>query len=231
MSDLESFSPSESSEGIDAAALERMREQMKRASQQMKRDQQQEAKQKQKEDNLYEVLLAFIRQLGPENSLVVLIAKSIAHNMSAEVILSLISIAFPTVQKVMGLEMLPSGDKVLTEAQTKDLMNPKFANSDLPLNVRINLDNWLKSINMIAFKDPKRNYESCMSKANPERACGPFQNLIAYIAQEYLQKEKVEFNPENVVNFVTVFSDNMIQRLKMTVESTKELETKTNADS
>lgn len=225
MSDLESFSPSESSEGIDAAALERMREQMKRASQQMKKDQQQEAKQKQKEDNLYEVLLAFIKQLGPENHLVTLIAKAIAHNISAEMILALIAIIFPTVQKIIGLEVLPSAGKVLTEAQTKELINPRISSSDLPVNVRLSLDNWLKAINSTAFKDPKRNYEAIASKTNPEKACGSFHNLIAYVAQEYLQRERIQFNPENVLSFVVVFSDNMVQRLKMTTETTKELET------
>lgn len=226
MSDLENFSPSESNEGVDAAALERMREQMKRASQQMKGDQQQEAKQKQKEDNLYEVLLTFIRKLGPDNPLVVLIAKCIAHNISAEMILSLIAPIFPTIQKITGLEILPPAGKVLTESQTKELINPRISDSELPINVRISLDNWLKAINATSFKDPKRNYNAMKSLANPERACGPFQNLISYVAQEYLQREKVNFNPENVVNFVTVFGDNMIQRLKMTTESTKELETK-----
>jgi hypothetical protein len=231
MSDFESFSPSENSEGVDAAALERLREQMKKASQQMKGDQQQEAKQKQKEDNLYEVLLAFVKKLGPGNKIVALISKCIANNISAEIILALIGPIFPTVQKLIGLEILPPASKVLTEAQTKELINPQISNSELPLHVRISLDNWIKAINSTSFKDPKRNYISIASKANPEKACGAFHGLIAFVAQEYLQREKVDFNPQNVLNFMSLFSDNLIQRLKMTTESTKEIETKEDADS
>ncbi len=217
---LEGFSPDEGAEGVDNAALERLREQMKKARQQMQGDQKQEAKQKAQEDTLYQILIAFLNKFGPDHPVVVLVARAIAHNILSELILAVLSLNYDTVQKYLGLKMVRSEAEAPTGIDEKALINPKMG-ANLPLHVRINLDTWLKAVNDAAFLKPIRNSAALQDRREEDEACGAFVNLMSYIAQDYLEREGVEFNPKNVLNFVSAFSHNLHVRLKQHVESTQ----------
>jgi len=221
---LEFFSPGEDAEGVSEAALEQMRERMRAAAAQMKKDQAQEQKQKQTEDALYQILLAFIGNLGPEDKIVRLITAALSKNILAEMILGVISLNYKTVQKVIGLEMVDAKSLKPADVDEKQLVHTKFSNQTLPIHIRVNLDSWIKTINNAAFLKPWRNLTSISDLKDSSKAKKEFSNLISYVAQSYMQKENQEFLGENVIKFSKAFSSNLLERLDKHVKSTKEIE-------
>lgn len=222
MNDFESFSASEGQEGVDAGALERLREKMKAASAQMKKDQKQEQKQKQQEDDLYQIILAFLNELGADSPIVILVSKAVAHNIVAEMILAVLSLNYKTIQKILGLELAEKNTTSET-TDTKSLVNPKLSSQDLPLYIRINIDAWLKLINTTAFLKPHKNLTSIKDNWEPTEACSAFKNLMSFIAQDYLEREKIEFNAHNINQFMMAFSHNLIERLENHIGETKQI--------
>ena len=152
MGDLESFSVAEGSEGVDAGALDRLREQMKEAAAGMARDQKQEQKQKKVEDNLYQILLQFIDKLGPKHPLVYLIVKNMSENLLAELILAIIALNYSAIQKATGLELSDENSITIKEDA---LIVPNLSDQTTPLKIRIDLDIWIRFINEVVFKNPR----------------------------------------------------------------------------
>ena len=221
MGDFESFSGAESSEGIDAGALDRLREQMKEASASMASDQKQEQKQKKQEDNLYQILLQFIDKLGPKHPLVYLIVKNMSENFLAEVILAIIALNYPAIQKAAGLELTNEQSITIKE---EALIVPNLSDQTTPLKVRIDMDIWIKFINEVVFKNPNRNLKAIKNPKYPNTAKHCFTDLMSYITQDYLQNEKVSFFGESIEKFMRLYAINLIERLEAHLDSTKKLE-------
>lgn len=220
MSDLESFSPSESSEGVDSGALDRLREQMKEAAAGMARDQKQEQKQKKSEDALYNVLVTFINQLGPTHPLVKYIVKGLGTNILSEILLIIISLNYPTLQKLLGLELVDEDTAIAT---SNSIAIPDLTDSEMPLYLKINIESWIKFLNDKIFLQPDRNLASLKNKSNPEIANIAFTDLTSYIIQEYLHQSKVQFNGPAIDKFAKALCLNTVSRLEQHINSTKNL--------
>lgn len=222
MSDLESFSPSESSEGVDAGALDRLREQMKEAAKAMKSDQKQEQKQKKTEDAMYKVLVLFIDSLGATHPVVYYSVKCLSDNILSELILCALSLNYPTIQQLVGLELIPVNTDVDQDEQA--LIVPNLANSDMPLSLRLNIEIWIKLINNKAFENPLRNLNALKDLKTPGVPKHSFTDLMSYIAQDYLQSHQVDFNGLSIEKFIRALIANLIERLEAHVKSTQKLE-------
>jgi hypothetical protein len=221
MGDLESFSVAEGSEGVDAGALDRLREQMKEAAAGMARDQKQEQKQKKVEDNLYQILLQFIDKLGPKHPLVYLIVKNMSENLLAELILAIIALNYSAIQKATGLELSDENSITIKEDA---LIVPNLSDQTTPLKIRIDLDIWIRFINEVVFKNPVRNLKAIKNPKYPNTAKHCVTDLMSYIAQDYLQKENVSFFGESVEKFMRLYAINLIERLEQHVNDTKQIE-------
>lgn len=227
MSDLESFSPSESSEGVDPAALERLKEQMREAAKGMKRDQQQEQKQKKTEDVMYQTLIMFINTLGTDHPLVFYIVKCLSENILSELIISIIALNHPQLQQITGLTLVGSSqNEILNEGS---LVVPDLSSGNMPLHLRLNMELWIKSINDKAFENPTRNLESIRIKKQPELPKHAFTDLMSYIAQDYLLNQKVEFDGHAIEKFIRALTANLISRLDNHLKNTPELDLNDNS--
>ncbi len=222
---FESFNPVESNEGVDAAALERMREKMKAARAQMQKDQKQEQKQKQKQDSLFEALFILVKQLGPKDPRVQYISACLKYNIPAETILAMIAISFKTIQKLTGLELLSERNTVTPEQQQSLIVANNLGAQGLPIHVRVNLDFWIKSINKTVFEKPVQNNRAIHHKDTSFYCIAAMKNLISFMAQDYMQRERVPFNAQNIISFVDVFIENLAERLQKQIQSTQKLET------
>lgn len=220
MGDLESFSVSEGSEGVDSGALDRLREQMKEAAAAMARDQKQEQKQKKQENNLYQVIIQLMNKLGANHPLVTLIIKNLRENILSEVILAVIALNYDSVQKAVGLDLASTKELALNE---NSLVVPSFGEND-DIEIRFRLDVWIRFINDVIFKNPGRNLHSIKSVKFPNTAKHCFTDLMSYIAQEYLQAKKVQFYGGNIEKFMRLYSINLIERLELHLQNTKKIE-------
>jgi hypothetical protein len=222
MSDLESFSPSESSEGVDSGALDRLKEKMQEAAKGMKRDQQQEQKQKQSEDAMYKILVVFIDKLGPEHPLVFLIVKCLSQNILSEIILTIISLNYPSVHQAVGLTLL--NDDQISNQNEQALIVPNLADGDMPLKIRLNIEIWIKLLNEKCFIDPNRNLATLRNKKSPDAASHFVTDLMSYICQEYLQKNQVNFNGMAIEKFIRALTANLIHRLEQHLNNITKIE-------
>lgn len=224
MSDLEMFGASESTEGVDAGAMERLREQMKAAAAQMKGDQQQEQKQKKDEDTLYEALVSFVNTLGAHDPLVVLIVKCLAANILSNVILTVLALNYKTLHEVVGIELISPNNGAEADKDEDALIVPKLGEDDLDLYIKVNLDHWIHRINEVVFESPIRNLHGIKQPGDTNRAKGVFVNLVAYMAQDYLEKNNQPFFGENVLKFTSLVCTNLIERLIEHTNSQPKLE-------
>lgn len=221
MSDLESFSPSESSEGVDPAALERLKEQMREAAKAMKRDQQQEQKQKKTEDVMYQTLIMFVNTLGTDHPLVYYIVRCLSENILSELILSIISLNNPALHELTGLNLADTTSQPTINEQA--LVVPNLSTESMPLHLRLNIEIWIKLINDKAFEKPSRNLDSIRIKKQPELPKHAFTDLMSYVAQDYLQNQNIQFDGHAIEKFIRALTANLISRLDSHIKSTLEL--------
>lgn len=227
MSDLESFSPSESSEGVDPAALERLKEQMREAAKGMKRDQQQEQKQKKTEDAMYQVLINFVNTLGPDHPLVYYIVRCLSENILSDLILSIIALNNPQLHELTGLTLV---NQESSEINEQSLIVPNLSTDSMPLHLRLNIELWIKVINDKAFLNPDRNLNSIRIKKQPELPKHALTDLMSYTAQEYLLNQHIQFDGHAIEKFIRALTANLIVRLDNHIKSTLEITSNDNSE-
>jgi len=213
---IEGFSPSEQNEGIDAAALELLREQMKAAHAQMKKDQAQEKKQKDQEESLFEILFLLLKKLGQNDPRIQLIVACLAKNFTAHTILTILSLEFKTVAKLINISFLIENSS-LAEAQENSLIIKQLGHKDLEIYQRYNLDLWLKSINASIFSRASKSLHAMNDSYDGQYGLDVLKNIINFIAKDYLIRERAEFTETHLKHFVDLFINNLFERLQKQV--------------
>ncbi|PIQ78036.1 hypothetical protein COV82_01950 [Candidatus Peregrinibacteria bacterium CG11_big_fil_rev_8_21_14_0_20_46_8] len=156
MSDLESFIPSEESEGFDPAAFERFKENVKKGAAADAKAKKQEGKQKKKEDKLVQILLRFIKD-QKKKGVLFLIARLLEENIPPLFVLSIVTLGMEDVRNEIAA-VRAEEHKELTEAgklqppddqealEMKLALPDSFANIALPLEIKGEVDAWIKGI-------------------------------------------------------------------------------------
>lgn len=222
MENFEVDSVQSSAEGIDPSALERAQEQARENAKQAKKDKAKESKQKQNEDALYDIVLQVIDHLGYNHELSRLLVQALSYNVPSKIILASIAIIFDSIQEFLGMNLLKD-ENTETFDQNKNLL-PQIQNQDINLKVKLNLNEWLSNFDSIIFEDPKFNFTKVLDPYTKDTLKKPLIDLLAYSNQEYFQRESVDFNPQNVINFINLFSENIIERLLKFKDSQFELQ-------
>lgn len=101
--DFESFIPSEQSEGFDAAAFEKFKEQIKKSAQAAAKDQKREQQQKKKEQNLVAILLQLMKH-QQKQGLLYLISQLLAENIPTLFVLAVASLGHEEVRREAGFD-------------------------------------------------------------------------------------------------------------------------------
>ena len=134
-------------------------------------------------------------------------------------------IDFQTIQKITGLELTSPRDTVTAEQQQALIVSNNLGAQNLPIHVRFNLDIWIKSINKTVFEKPAQNHKAIYNPYTSKQCIAAMKNLISFMAQDYMQREQVPFNAQNIISFVDVFIENLAERLEKQIQSTQKLET------
>jgi hypothetical protein len=145
---------------------------------------------------------------------------ALSSNMLSGVILVIIALNYPTLQKIVELKLIEADTE---ETSDTALVVPDFANGDMPLYMRINVESWIKLINDTIFANPVRNLQSIKNRQNPEVPVLGLTNLLSYIIQDYLQQHKLDFDGAAADKFIKAIASNLLFRLDQHVLQTKNL--------
>lgn len=140
MSDLENFTLSESSEGADSGAFERLKEKMAQARGQIAKDKKQEGKQKKQEDTLFNVIQELLKHLPPSHPLIKKVVGALSVSIPSQLLLVIISLNYNSLHKTVGLTQSEENSK------TKQLIN---LSQQLDTNTSNNLQTLFRWVNLV----------------------------------------------------------------------------------
>lgn len=150
MAGFESFFGLDQADGaMSPEAMEAFREQMRQNAAQIAAIKKDEQKQKRKEEKLVAVLLKFIKS-GRNNALVSLIAVLLSENVPASLIVGVLSLNYPELQREIAISLnlnlaAPKNAEEGNFLASQDALG--FVNvSILPLKLKIALDLWFQAL-------------------------------------------------------------------------------------
>ncbi len=217
---LESFSSFDASEGMSEAAFEAFKEKMKRAAAQIAAIKKEEKKQKQKEDELFKILLRFIKS-SKNKELVLLISRVLEKNIPSSFILSMIWLGdTELMEQLENLKVLNAGDSKVNE---KSIVFFKEERT-FSLENRIELDRWIKGILEQAGERPEKLLKTAYEYKDEKKIISPaLINLFAYLMKNYFNQNKIEFSTERIDSFTSLVLKNILDRTKHDYENRAKL--------
>lgn len=218
---IESLGIEGGEQGVDAAALERLREQMRENQKQAAKDTKKEAKKKQQELSLGDIIIALLKKEDAKGLLNVVIA-ALSAGIPASFILKILALRFKSIRQKLGINLGGEAESQKSQqaiSSNKALVPNNFSNEALPLQVAIELDLWLKYLiadsKLIAAELlPKISYSTNKLDKYDREAKNEMKNLISYIVQDFLQAKNIPFNGQSIVVFSSKFSDSLVDYLE-----------------
>jgi mRNA-degrading endonuclease HigB of HigAB toxin-antitoxin module len=213
----------------DEMGDEQFRDEMKRTQQALAQLQKEEGKAKANDRKLAQILIQFLSQ--PENTdLFLLISRTVAQNIPSELILAVISLIDKKAsEEIKGYlessEKIPSAEsKALTVAENKDFHS-------LSPDQKKSVDNWISTINKVAFKKPHRILEALVINKRAEeqsnqivREISPaLVQLSAFIFRNYLTSQNVTFEFSRLKEFMQTVFVKLVKDLETLVKEQKQL--------
>jgi len=150
---LESFSGFDSGEPMSEASFEKLRERMKAAAAQIKAIKKEEKKQKKKEDELFRILLQFIKT-SHKTDLILLISRVLEQNVPANFIMAIILLGNEEIQQAMGNFLMLNDGGAQPDERALVFFNPE--DKSLPLKLKAEMDNWIKNMLSQADENPQK---------------------------------------------------------------------------
>ncbi|MFH1218402.1 MAG: hypothetical protein V1679_01005 [Candidatus Peregrinibacteria bacterium] len=219
--DLESFISAEGGEGMSEAAFEAFKEKMKKAAAQIAQIQKEEKKAKKKEEELLKILLKFIKN-SSKKDLVLLISRVLEQNIPANYILAVILLGNEDIQEEIGKYLM------LKSAEISDEKSLAFFGEDesLPLKVKIELDNWIKSMMVQADDNPHKLLKTAYEydEDNKKTVCRPLVILTAFIIRDYLEQKKLDESYDKLKNFAEFITEGILNKTQENLDERKSLE-------
>lgn len=204
MAGFESFFGLDQADGtMSAEALEAFREQMRQNAAHIAAAKRDEQKQRKKEDKLVSVLLKFI-QSGKNSHIVNLIAALLAENMPASLIVSILSLNFPELQREIDINLALPGrpshtenSRLIAAEQNDDnsekrLMVMDFINlGGLSFEIRIALDLWFQAIKEAMYNYPQKVLNTVVDPLIEDQIRPKIcvVQLAAVILRDFLEKK------------------------------------------
>ncbi|MFA6528563.1 MAG: hypothetical protein WCT46_03405 [Candidatus Gracilibacteria bacterium] len=218
MSDLE-LAGSESSEGgASAEAVEKLREQMRKASAAIKAIQKEEGKQKKKEDKLANLLVKLIQSGGGATSgVLALIVQLLAENIPAGFILAILILSREDIKKEAGEDLMLKnyedpeqkmieGEKVdLTKDERKIFKKREKEMEDLEEEeilspkIRDELNEWGEMILAAGLMNPHKTLGTVLDSEKKIKA--PVVQLAAFTLRDYFTMHGLEHDYDDMWDF------------------------------
>jgi hypothetical protein len=232
---LESFIGLDSGEPMSAAALEQLREKMAAAAAQIAQIQKEEKKQKKKEYDLLKILLKFVKS-SQKKDLTLLISRVLEKNIPANFILAIILLGNKEIQQEIGKYLMLNDP----EASEKALIFFGEKDETLPLKIKIEMDNWIKTLILQAQEKPEKllktaykiefielekEYDFEDTKYKEKKSIHKVLiQLIAFIVREFLESHKITEPYSKLRDFSEFILKGMLTKVQETLDNRKLLE-------
>ncbi len=218
MSDFESFGGMEDSEGggVSAEAIERLREQMKKASGAIKAIKREEGKRKKKEDKLAALLVKLING-GTSSATLQLIVQLLQENIPAAMILAILTLSHEEIKKAAGkdlkLENYDDPEKKLLEGGKVDLTreekkifkkkNKELEDLDdeeaLSPAMRKDINEWGESMLAAGLSAPHKTLGTVLDHEKKIKA--PVVQLATFTLRDYMEMHGAKHDYEEMWEF------------------------------
>ncbi len=219
--DLESFGGFDTGEGMDEAAFEAFKEKMKRAAAQIAAIKKEEKKQKKSEQDLTTILLKFVKK-SHKKDLTLLISRALEQNIPANFVLAIVLLGNEDIQKATGNLLMLETSEVTPDEKALIFFG---ADKEIPLEARIQLDNWLKAILYQAEEYPQKllkfAYEIVKDEdgnENKEIKTILFQ-LSTFIIRDFLEEYKLDESYKKLYEFAKFFIKGVLDRTEENLKS------------
>lgn len=234
MSGLDSFFGFDDADsGLSAEAIEAFKERMRKNAAHIKALKKGEQKQKKKEDKLIAVLIKYI-QSGQKPHIVSLIAKLLADNMPAALILSIISLGNPEMQREIEVSFaLPEGmrnepalkEVNKTPGQSNTALTHHFGNSALPLEIKIAMELWFQAISEAMDNYPHKTLDTAceLDERQQKKLKLNVIQLGTLILRDFLDEKGVVQTTDNLREFIRLIFADMIKKIEAKTDQQKQL--------
>ncbi|MBD3360793.1 hypothetical protein GF366_03260 [Candidatus Peregrinibacteria bacterium] len=227
---LESFIGREGDEGMSEAAFEAFKEKMKKAAAQIAAIKKEEGKQKKKEEELLKILLKFVKN-SQKKELVLLISRVLEQNIPANFVLAIILLGNEDIQREVGKFLMLESPEEKPEAKAgeKDLIFFKQEDESLPLKVRIEIDEWIKSLFFQAEENPQKIIKNAYKTEiieEPEYKekkilKTPLIQLTTFVIRDFLEQNKISEPYSKLKNFASFILKGILSKTQENLEKRK----------
>ncbi|MDX9971031.1 MAG: hypothetical protein RBS56_03965 [Candidatus Gracilibacteria bacterium] len=190
MENFEVFGASDKKEGLSQAEIQAFEEKMQKAAKEMRAAKKKEQKHKKKEEDLYKILLDFIKN-SKNTVLVSKITDCLEKNIPAGFILAIIRLSNKEIESILG-ELDPSETKIAIFGEETDFS---------PL-MKVELNLWIKSLIDYALE----NNEKILKKSLIHSENGlilekKLTELTSFIIFEYTKQHNVLMEDQKIQYF------------------------------
>lgn len=253
---LDSFIGMDAGEPMSAASLEKLQERMAQAQAQIAAIHKEEKKHKKKENDLLAILVKFVKT-SHKTELTLLISRVLEQNLPANFVLAIILLGNQEIQQQVGdflmLKSLRHND-IQTPAAAATPESPSqsaeseksltFFNSQdhtMPLKIKIELDQWIKSLLLQAEENPHKllrtAYKTEYIKIEDEKDYfgekkyeekveiqKPLIMLAAYVVGDYMKQKGLEENSKLLTDFAEFILKGILNKTRETLDQRSFLE-------
>lgn len=210
MENINFFGGSDRKEGLSQAELQAFEEKMKKAATEMRAAQKREKKHKKKEEDLYKILLDFIK--NSKNTLLVgKITDCLEKNIPAGFILAIIRLSNKEIEGILGVR-----DKIDTSIQVFG------EESDLSPIMKIELNLWINEMMSYVLDNKDRVEKKAFVINNNLKSPNPsLEKLCYFIISQYLEQNNIKMEESRIIYFA-----NFIMNGVLHVEESHQLQDK-----
>lgn len=215
---------------MSASAFEALREKMKAASAQMAAIKKEEKKQKKPEDELIKILSHFI-QTSHKRQLVLLISRVLEKNIPANFVIAIILLSNDELKPAVGKQfVLPAPETAEGESEvTPDEKALIFFTDDdetVPLQAKITLDNWVKTLLIQAEERPQKLLKNAYEydEDKNKNITHPLIRLAAFIVEEFASQKHIETADLNLNEFAEFLLTGVLNKTQEGIDNRKNLE-------
>lgn len=186
---------------VSQEALEQYRERARQSAAQAKKDKKQEARKKQQEDTLYKIILQFLNT-PKYKGFSIYIARSLAKNIPADFLLSLLSLIHKESLQAVNAQSIPP-------------KAPPKQNSPFPPELAKPLHHWTTLIFSVGSANPHKVLETILDQ--DWNLDDNLIQLMSMVIREFFTWKKFDVPWENLQSFSQVFIKNLSAQLEQQI--------------
>lgn len=190
MENFEVFGASDKKEGLSQAEIQAFEEKMQKAAKEMRAAKKKEQKHKKKEEDLYKILLDFIK--NSKNTLLVeKITDCLEKNIPAGFVLAIIRLSNKEIEEILG-----------TSTEKYSEISIFGEDTDLSPVMRMELNLWINEILSYVLENKERVEKRAIITNGNKKSPNPFLEKLCFVTiSQYISQNNVSMEESRVKYF------------------------------